>query len=161
MGGASTAAPLDARGTLYWNPAAISGLPSSELDLGLELLNPRSTISSSIPGGALGPGFPPASISGGDSRDIAPESVRPFVDNAASDESGLIDNWAGGTAIVNDDTFTGNSTPCGGGIDNEWGTVTVPNSIFNGNSAIGDGGAIATFNPNDIEDFSIILTRNI
>ncbi len=64
MGGASTAAPLDATGTLYWNPAAISGLPSSELDLGLELLNPRSTISSSIPGGALGPGFPPASASG-------------------------------------------------------------------------------------------------
>ena len=42
MGGAAVAAPLDATGTLYWNPAGIGGLPSSELDVGLELLYPRS-----------------------------------------------------------------------------------------------------------------------
>src|SRR5262249_28853841 len=64
MGGASTAAPLDATGTLYWNPAGISGLSSSELDLGLELFYPRSTLSSSIPAGALGPGFPPVTLAG-------------------------------------------------------------------------------------------------
>ena len=36
MGGASTAAPLDATGALFWNPATLSGLPSSELDFALE-----------------------------------------------------------------------------------------------------------------------------
>src|SRR5262249_43001032 len=64
MGGASTAAPLDATGALYWNPAGIGGLPASELDLGLELLYPRSTLSSAIPGGALGPGLPPGPVFG-------------------------------------------------------------------------------------------------
>src|SRR5262245_14601180 len=64
MGGASTAAPRGATGTLYWNPAGIGGLSSSELDLGLELFYPRSTLSSSIPAGALGPGFPPVTLAG-------------------------------------------------------------------------------------------------
>ncbi len=64
MGGASTAAPLDATGALYWNPATISGLPSSELDFGLELLYPRATVSSSVPGSALGPSMPPGPLAG-------------------------------------------------------------------------------------------------
>lgn len=64
MGGASTAAPLDPTGALYWNPAGISGLSSSELALGLELFYPRSTLSSSIPRGALGPGAPPVPLAG-------------------------------------------------------------------------------------------------
>lgn len=38
MGGASVAAPLDAIGSLHWNPAAISGLGTSELEFGVELL---------------------------------------------------------------------------------------------------------------------------
>ena len=46
MGGASAAAPLDASGALYWNPATLSGLPSSELDGGLELLYARARVSS-------------------------------------------------------------------------------------------------------------------
>jgi long-chain fatty acid transport protein len=64
MGGASTAAPLDATGSLYWNPATISGLPASELDFALELLYPRSTVSSAVPAGALGPGLPPGPVAG-------------------------------------------------------------------------------------------------
>ncbi len=64
MGGASTAAPLDATGSLYWNPATISGLPSSELDFSLELLYPRSTVSSAVPGDALGPGLPSGPVAG-------------------------------------------------------------------------------------------------
>jgi long-chain fatty acid transport protein len=70
MGGASTAAPLDATGALFWNPATISGLPSSELDFALELLYPRSTVSSAIPGDALGPGLPPG-LAAGTTRDEA------------------------------------------------------------------------------------------
>ena len=62
MGGATTAAPLDATGALYWNPATIGGLPSSQLDLGVELLYPHATLSSRIPGSSLGPGIPPAAF---------------------------------------------------------------------------------------------------
>jgi len=38
MAGASTAAPLDAAGAAYWNPAAISGLPQNEIYFGAELI---------------------------------------------------------------------------------------------------------------------------
>ena len=38
MAGASTAAPIDAAGAGYWNPAAISGLPDNEVYFGAELI---------------------------------------------------------------------------------------------------------------------------
>src|SRR5580704_2881729 len=50
MGGASTAAPIDASGALYWNPATISGLPGNSMDFGVELLYPQTRLSSSITG---------------------------------------------------------------------------------------------------------------
>lgn len=50
MGGASTAAPLDALGALYWNPATISGLKQSELGFGLDLLHTNHRVSSSVLG---------------------------------------------------------------------------------------------------------------
>lgn len=50
MGGASVAAPLDAIGCLHWNPAAISGLGSSEMEFGVELLLPKiDATSTSVP----------------------------------------------------------------------------------------------------------------
>lgn len=49
MGGAATAAPIDAAGALMWNPASIGGLSSSEVDLGLELLLPTEKVSSNFP----------------------------------------------------------------------------------------------------------------
>src|SRR5262245_4916468 len=64
MGGASVAAPLDATGATYWNPATISALPQSELDFGMELLYTRSKLSSEVGGGALGPGLPPVALAG-------------------------------------------------------------------------------------------------
>jgi long-chain fatty acid transport protein len=64
MGGASTAAPIDAAGALYWNPASITGLPSNEMEVGFGFFIPRSTISSHVPAGALGSGVPPTSLSG-------------------------------------------------------------------------------------------------
>ncbi len=48
MGGASTAAPIDAAGALHWNPASISGLASSEITFGMELLLPTEEISSTV-----------------------------------------------------------------------------------------------------------------
>lgn len=38
MGGAATAAPIEAIGALHWNPGSISALPTSEVSFGLELL---------------------------------------------------------------------------------------------------------------------------
>jgi long-chain fatty acid transport protein len=64
MGGASTAAPLDASGAMYWNPAAITGLASSELGFGVEVLYPETKLSSSLPANSFGPGFPPVGLAG-------------------------------------------------------------------------------------------------
>jgi long-chain fatty acid transport protein len=69
MGGASTAAPLDASGAMYWNPAGITGLQGSEIDVGLEALYPRARLSSSLPANTFGPGFPPIALSGSDHSD--------------------------------------------------------------------------------------------
>lgn len=49
MGGASTAAPLSAAGALYWNPATLSGLDRSELEIAAEMLFVDSRLSSNIP----------------------------------------------------------------------------------------------------------------
>ena len=53
MGGAATGSPLSASGALMWNPASLSGLKRSELDVGAELLFPQTSLSSSVGGGAL------------------------------------------------------------------------------------------------------------
>ncbi|HLW66341.1 MAG TPA: outer membrane protein transport protein [Gemmataceae bacterium] len=54
MGGASTAAPTDALGAMLWNPAAISGLKESEVDISSAFLIPNIYVSSTLPGGASG-----------------------------------------------------------------------------------------------------------
>lgn len=50
MGGAGTAAPLEAIGALHWNPASISGLSQSELSFGVELLHVNIDLTSTIGG---------------------------------------------------------------------------------------------------------------
>jgi long-chain fatty acid transport protein len=50
MGGAAVAAPLDAIGAIRWNPASVSGLTSSEIGFGLDLVWPMLEIDSSIGG---------------------------------------------------------------------------------------------------------------
>lgn len=69
MGGASTAAPIDASGALYWNPASISGLPGSSIDFGVELLYPQTRLGSTYGANSFAPGFPPGTISGSDRGD--------------------------------------------------------------------------------------------
>jgi len=64
MGGASTAAPLSASGALLWNPATLSGLEGSQIDVGAELLFPHANLSSSVPANIFGPGVPPVDLSG-------------------------------------------------------------------------------------------------
>lgn len=48
MGGASTAAPIDPLGAMYWNPATISGMQNSGLEMGMDLLYSNQTLSSSV-----------------------------------------------------------------------------------------------------------------
>jgi long-chain fatty acid transport protein len=69
MGGAAVAAPLGVSGALHWNPASIAGLPGSEMEIGVELLYPRERVSSSLAADSLGPGVPPAALSGSDESD--------------------------------------------------------------------------------------------
>src|SRR6516164_4620872 len=64
MGGASTAAPLDATGAIYWNPATLAGLPRSEIDFGLELLYTTAYLSSEVGPNSFGPGTPPVPLAG-------------------------------------------------------------------------------------------------
>src|SRR5688572_29100050 len=54
MGGATVAAPIDAIGSLAWNPGAISGIPRSEVAFGLGLVLPATSLSSEITGLAAG-----------------------------------------------------------------------------------------------------------
>ncbi len=51
MAGASTAAPMDAAGAGYWNPAAIAGLPRNEMSFGAELIYADLHLASQIGGG--------------------------------------------------------------------------------------------------------------
>ena len=63
MGGASTAAPIEALSALAWNPASISGLPNSELSFGMGLLLSDPVLDSSIPGlGSGSTGSEPGAI---------------------------------------------------------------------------------------------------
>ena len=50
MGGAGTAAPLDAIGALHWNPASISALPCGEVSFGFESLISDIDLQTSIGG---------------------------------------------------------------------------------------------------------------
>ncbi len=69
MGGASVATAADAAGGLYWNPATISALPSSELDFGAEFTFPQTRLASLVPAGALGPLGPPTTLVGSERGD--------------------------------------------------------------------------------------------
>src|SRR5262252_6656358 len=64
MGGAGTAMPLDATGALFWNPASITDLMSSEVDINADLALIHSTLSSSLQPNALAPGIPARAIAG-------------------------------------------------------------------------------------------------
>jgi long-chain fatty acid transport protein len=69
FGGATTAAPLDSAGALYWNPATLIGLEHNELSTGLALLYPQTRLSSGIAPSALVPGIPPPGFSGSERGD--------------------------------------------------------------------------------------------
>jgi long-chain fatty acid transport protein len=63
MGGTAVAAPIDGLGALYWNPATITHVPNT-MDFGLEIFFPHSSLASSVPANAFGPGLPPVPLAG-------------------------------------------------------------------------------------------------
>ena len=69
MAGAAVAAPIDATGSLFWNPATSSALPSSSLDFGMEILWPQTVVDSSLPANAFGPGIPAVPLAGSNRAD--------------------------------------------------------------------------------------------
>lgn len=64
MGGAGVAAPLSAAGAIYWNPASMSGLQSSEMEFGSEFMYGTLRMSSSVPANSFGPGVPATDMAG-------------------------------------------------------------------------------------------------
>lgn len=64
MGGAAVAAPLDAAGAIYWNPATIGELGHSEMEFGAGFVDPRTTISSRLAPNALAAGVPAGPVGG-------------------------------------------------------------------------------------------------
>src|SRR5215467_10860158 len=64
MAGAGTALPLDATGALFWNPASIVDIKSSEVDINVDLALLHGELSSSVEANILAPGTPPHAISG-------------------------------------------------------------------------------------------------
>lgn len=64
MGGTGTAVAVSPAGPLLWNPAALAGLESSQLEFGAELLVPQTHLASSIPANSFGPGVPGVDLSG-------------------------------------------------------------------------------------------------
>jgi long-chain fatty acid transport protein len=55
MGGAGVAAPLDALGSVNWNPAVTTGLGHSEMDFALDLLFPHTRLTTKLNLGPLDP----------------------------------------------------------------------------------------------------------
>ena len=92
MSGAGMAAPQDALTALHWNPAAIFAVPGKTLDIGLQLMMPTSTLSSSVQAGALGPFGPPQTLAGSTDSEAGPFPI-PAVGFAYAPENS---KWAFG-----------------------------------------------------------------
>ena len=69
IGGVAAATPVDSLGALYWNPATISALPSSEISFGVDLIRAKIATESSLQANALGPGIPVSTLAGRDESD--------------------------------------------------------------------------------------------
>jgi long-chain fatty acid transport protein len=73
MGGAGMAAPQDALTALHWNPASLFAVPGTSFDLGIQLMMPTGSISSSVQANAFGPPFgPPATLQGTTDSEAGP-----------------------------------------------------------------------------------------
>lgn len=106
MGGAATAMPLDAGGSQYWNPASITDLEETELDIGIVPVFNTTTLGSTLDTNALAPGVPSTTLSG-EAENRSKVAILPsmaFVKKI--DQSpwrwGVLVTGAGGTAFTFD-----------------------------------------------------------
>lgn len=124
FGGATTAAPLDAAGGLYWNPATISRLPN-EIMFGGEFAYANSHLSATIPAGTIGP-FPPTTRSGETRSDsgvaVLPTVAlvfRPFEESPLTFGLGVLAPAGGGVNFAggpNTPVLTPQNPPGGGNV---------------------------------------------
>jgi long-chain fatty acid transport protein len=103
MGGAAVAAPVSACGALYWNPATITDLGSTELEVGLHLLYASAKLSSTYQPNSLGPGVPNGVLSGSTRSDGGvsplPETALVFTTEDPKISFGLGVFTAGGFSV--------------------------------------------------------------
>ena len=94
MGGVAVACPLDAAGAIHWNPASITGLPSSETSFSMGLVMPTTSLSSSLPANAFYRGSPAMSGSDGGEAGAVPAPSMAFVQKVADSR------WSYGLGIM-------------------------------------------------------------
>jgi long-chain fatty acid transport protein len=96
MAGAGTAMPLEATGALFWNPASITDLKSSEVVINADLILVDAELSSSLSQNAFGPGLPPQTLAGSSqtSKDKAIVGSVAWVQRPGSDR------WSYGLLIA-------------------------------------------------------------
>jgi long-chain fatty acid transport protein len=70
MAGAAAAMPLDASGALFWNPASITDLERSEVDVNVEPVLLDIHLQSSLGADSIAPGIPAAPLSGDTRSDL-------------------------------------------------------------------------------------------
>jgi long-chain fatty acid transport protein len=63
--GAATAMPLDASNSQYWNPASITDLPATELDLNTQVAFPHVNLESALPVNVMSGEVPATVLAGG------------------------------------------------------------------------------------------------
>src|SRR5262245_16413589 len=96
MAGAGTAMPLDATAALFWNPASITDLKSSELDINVDLGLLHARLSSSLQPNALARGFPARTIAGSSKTDIQ----KAFAGSIAWVQTSNRNKWTFGLLVV-------------------------------------------------------------
>src|SRR5262245_9429308 len=101
MAGAGTAMPLDATGALFWNPASITDLKSSELDVNADLGLLHSSLCSSLQPNALALGFPARTIGGCSKTDVR----RAFAGSVGWVHNSKGNNWRYGLLAVSPGGF--------------------------------------------------------
>lgn len=122
MGGAATAMPLDAGGSQYWNPASITDLSETELDIGIQPVFNTTTLGSTLDANALAPGVPSTTLSG-EVENRSKAAILPSIAFVKKIEQspwrwGILVTGAGGTAATFDHRGNNPLTslpPIGGG----------------------------------------------
>src|SRR5262245_25336340 len=97
LAGAGTAMPLDATGALFWNPASITDLKSSEVDINADLILIDAELSSALEPNALAPGIPPRALTGASKTNL----TRTAAGSLAWVQRPVARKWSYGLIVAN------------------------------------------------------------